>query len=740
MTHKATKKRNKQRKKQRVLPDLGTLLGSLCQRGIAGVLLVSVAIVTLLGLTGLSSSGFLVDWWSRTLLQGFGWASYVIVVVVAGVGGFTLAGKTPDLKRVPWHIVVGAGIVILSLLGLTHLFTAGPDPWRSAQAGEAGGYVGAVFSGTMRELLGPVPAGVVLVAVLAWGAIVASGVAFEEWVERTENWGYRAWRRLAAAPIDVSPRQPAVKVEAPAESVARDTGGERPESAPQANAAPPVASRSPSEPLPRPKRARRRRSALPPLRLLDLPSGVPFDEADIQRKAQVIEQTLSQFGVPAKVVEINRGPMVTQFGVEPGYVTRRGYDGAQTERKIRVGKIASLSKDLALALAASPVRIEAPVPGRSMVGIEVPNRQVSTVPLRKIMTTPAFRRHRSRMKLALGEGIAGAPTVADLAKMPHLLIAGATGAGKSVCVNAIATCLLFQNSPFTLRMVMIDPKRVELARYRGLPHLYGQVEVDTERIVGVLRWLVREMQERYKKLAQAGARHLDDYNRHWRIGGQEYLPRIVVLIDELADLMLSAPDQVETAICRLAQMARATGMHLVIATQRPSVDVVTGLIKANFPARIGFAVSSGVDSRVILDTVGAETLLSKGDMLYMAPDASGLVRAQGCLVSDTELARVVRYWQEWATAKRWKRGPPPWGAILDQENEARGDDLLQRAIEIVRQQGSASASMLQRRMRVGYPRASRLIDEMEEREIVGPAESGGRPRQVLGPVQDEPGQ
>jgi S-DNA-T family DNA segregation ATPase FtsK/SpoIIIE len=325
--------------------------------------------------------------------------------------------------------------------------------------------------------------------------------------------------------------------------------------------------------------------------------------------------------------------------------------------------------------------------------------------------------------------------VADLSQMPHLLIAGATGSGKSVCVNAIAACLLFQNAPLTLRLVMIDPKRVELARYNGLPHLYGQVEYDVERVVGVLRWLVIEMQERYKRLSQAGARHVKDYNRRWQAGSSEYMPHIVVLIDELADLMFFSPDEVERSICRLAQMARATGIHLVLATQRPSVDVVTGLIKANFPARISFAVSSGVDSRVILDAVGAETLLGQGDMLFMSPSASGLVRVQGSFVSDPELERVRQYWAQWADENGWPAEPTPWSAFLEEGEQS--DDLLERAIEIVRQQGSASASMLQRRMRIGYPRAARLIDELEQMGVVGPAESGGRPREVIAPEEAE---
>jgi S-DNA-T family DNA segregation ATPase FtsK/SpoIIIE len=280
-------------------------------------------------------------------------------------------------------------------------------------------------------------------------------------------------------------------------------------------------------------------------------------------------------------------------------------------------------------------------------------------------------------------------------------------------------------------MVMVDPKRVEMTHYNALPHLYGKVESDVKRVVGVLHWLVNEMQDRYQKLAQVGARHIDDYNRHWQIGSREYMPRIVTMIDELADLMAFAPEEAEKSICRLAQMARATGMHLVMATQRPSVDVVTGLIKANFPARIGFMVSSGTDSRVILDAVGAETLLGKGDMLYMSPEASHLVRAQGCHVSDIEIDRVVDHWQEWAAREEWEPEPAPWDRLILQENMLQGDDLLQRAIAIVRMQGSASASMLQRRMHIGYPRAARLVDELEELGIVGPAEKGGKPRRVL---------
>ena len=708
-----------------MLPDARVLLRGMYQRGIVGLLLVSIALVTFLGLVRLNRGGFLTDWWCRLLLQGFGWGSYVLVAATAGIGGLLLVGKEQSFKRIPWHVVGGAEIMFVALLGVSHLFFALAAPWDAARAGKVGGYVGAVFSTMLVDLLGPLPAGIVLGVVFGWGAITASGLSLEAWSDRIEAGAGHAWVRSREVVGKLVPWTRSI-VE-PGEEQAADEPPTKVAPTTENPPAPLVGTMSaaPARPV------RRARIALPPLDLLEVPAEQKLDEADNLRKAAIIEETLEQFGVPAKVIETNPGPVVTQFGVEPGYVTRRGYDGEETERKIRVAKIASLNKDLELALAAAPIRIEAPVPGRSIVGIEVPNGQISVVSLRRIADSTRFRRGKSRLKIALGEGTAGTPIVADLTKMPHLLIAGATGSGKSICVHSIAVALLLQNAPLTLRLVMIDPKRVELARYRGLPHLYGQVESDAKRVVGVLHWLTQEMQARYKKLAQVGARHLDEYNHHWRVGSQEYMARIVVLIDELADLILFAPDQVERSICRLAQMARAVGIHLVMATQRPSVDVVTGLIKANFPARIGFAVSSGMDSRVILDAVGAETLLSKGDMLYMSPDSSKLVRVQGSFVSEDEMARVVHYWRQWAAQVGWGRQPAPWEAILDQSEEPDRDDLLNQAIELVRQQGQASASMLQRRMRIGYPRASRLIDEMEALGVVGPAQRGGRPREVL---------
>jgi len=398
--------------------------------------------------------------------------------------------------------------------------------------------------------------------------------------------------------------------------------------------------------------------------------------------------------------------------------------------KVRVAQIASLQRDLALALSAERLRIEAPVPGRAYVGIEVPNLRSSLVRLRPLLETEAFYKIGSPLAIALGRDVSGGPLVADLARMPHLLIAGTTGSGKSVCIAALATCLAMNNAPEDLRMVMIDSKMVELIRFNGLAHLFGKVETNITRILGVLRWVVVEMEHRYKLLEAAKARDIDAYNHHLqRRKDTPALPRIIVLIDELADLMMSAPDQTEHALVRLAQMARATGIHLVVATQRPSTDVVTGLIKANFPARLAFAVASGVDSRVILDLPGAETLLGRGDLLFLNPEVGNPTRAQGVIVTDQEIERVIAHWQKMTPQKEVK---PPWESMLSEEEAEGSDDVLvEQAITILRKDQRASASMLQRRLRIGYPRAARLLDQLEEKGVVGPSMGGGRDREVL---------
>ncbi len=446
-------------------------------------------------------------------------------------------------------------------------------------------------------------------------------------------------------------------------------------------------------------------------------------------RARVIEETLASFSAPAHVVEIHRGPTFTQYGIEPDFVeTRAG------KTRVRVNKIVSLADDLALALAAQSIRIQAPVPGRRYIGIEVPNFEAELVSLKEGMESKAFSGLNAFLKFVLGKDVAGKPAAVDLAKMPHLLIAGTTGSGKSVCINSILCCLLMHRTPNELRLVMVDPKRVELTGYNGIPHLLTPVVVDHEKVVGTLQWMSREMDSRYKKFAEVGARNIEDFNlRH-----ADKLPYIVVVIDELADLMMLAPEETERNLNRLAQLARATGIHVIIATQRPSVDVITGMIKANFPARISFSVASGMDSRVVLDTVGAERLIGRGDMLFQAPDAPSPKRLQGVFVANDEIQRLVQFWKnqvqlivakdptmsDQLPQKVYPSATLTQTPLFDEAPESGEDEYLNKAIDIVRQEERASISLLQRKLRIGYTRAARLVDRLEELEIIGESEPG----------------
>jgi S-DNA-T family DNA segregation ATPase FtsK/SpoIIIE len=467
---------------------------------------------------------------------------------------------------------------------------------------------------------------------------------------------------------------------------------------------------------------------LPPIDILDTSPEVQFSEADNLQRAKLIENTFSSYGVDAKVVQINAGPTVTQFGVEPGWdikyreVRERDRDGRiQVKReevsktRVKVERISSLSNDLALALAAPTIRIEAPVPGKSYIGVEVPNMTSDMVSLRGVVETSAFQKlvAKTKMALALGKGAGGESVASDLTKMPHLLVAGATGSGKTVCLNTTICCLLLNNTPNDVRFILIDPKRVELTQYNNIPHLATPVIVDTDKALNALRWLCQEMDQRYKKLAAAGARHIEGYNKDKR--GTDKLPYLVLIIDELADLMMAGYDEVETNLCRLAQLARATGIHLVVATQRPSVDVVTGLIKANFPTRISFAVTSAVDSRTILDGAGAEKLLGRGDMLFMPTEAAKPKRLQGCFLSDAEIERLVYFWggqrQQEPDKLRMETliATAPVGTIGGHPRDA----LLEQAKELAKQYNDVSTSFLQRRLHIGYPRAARLKEQLD---------------------------
>ena len=481
---------------------------------------------------------------------------------------------------------------------------------------------------------------------------------------------------------------------------------------------------------------------LPSISILDRTPEIQPAEVDTERGARLIEEALASYGVEAKVVQVNVGPTVTQFGVEPGWdrkfkeIKEKDRDGSIRIRleevaktRVKVERIASLANDLALALAASTIKIEAPVPGKSMVGIEVPNSIAGLVSLRSVMESAPFHKLKSRTKLplALGKGVSGETVVADLAKMPHLLIAGATGSGKSVCMKSMIATFLAYTTPDDVRLLLIDPKRVELVVFNNAPHLISAVVVDREKAVATLRWFNREMDHRYDKLASVGARDIETYNKNPRV--EESLPYLLLIIDELADLMATAPDEVERTLCRLAQLARATGIHLIVATQRPSVDVVTGLIKANFPARISFAVTSQVDSRTILDSGGAEKLLGRGDMLFLPPDAARPKRLQGSFISEAEIERLVSFW---ITQRPQEVYVPQLAEELAQESlgVSHEDLLLEKAKRLALEHSRISTSFLQRRLGIGYPRAARLMDLLEEQGVVATGEPG-KSREVL---------
>lgn len=473
-------------------------------------------------------------------------------------------------------------------------------------------------------------------------------------------------------------------------------------------------------------RLARKADSLPPVELLE--DDAEQRRWDIEGMAEIIRQTLRDFDIPVEIVNIDCGPTITQFGVQPLYIERGG-----KKRKIRVSRIASAADDLALALAAPAVRIEAPVPGQPYVGIEVPNPEKSMVGVKGILQSKQMSRRGGMLPLALGRDTSGQPIVADLARAPHLLIAGATGSGKSACINGLIVSLLMHHGPESLRFIMVDPKLVELPGYNRIPHMIGKVVTDVEDVHGALTWLLLQMDDRYNLFRTNKVKDIAAYNAHARRRRKlDTLPHLVLVVDELADLMMTAPEEIEKQLVRLAQMARATGIHLVLATQRPSTDVVTGLIKANFPSRIAFAVTSQTDSRVILDTPGAEKLLGQGDMLFMRPDKAIVQRVQGSYVNDAEIRRVVDWWE----ARDGEESPDrpaarvaPWVGVLDRLDDE--EELLADAIDAIRGENSISATFVQRALRISYPRAARLVSALESRGLVGADRGEGQGRKVL---------
>jgi S-DNA-T family DNA segregation ATPase FtsK/SpoIIIE len=730
-------------------------------RNLGAVLLIALALLTLFGLTGLSSGSLLIVW-ADFLRRWLGWGAILVPASLGWLAWLQLAPHAlhagAPLRIRWWRVIAGEGAAV-ALLGLLNL-AIGKDV-AAAAAGQGGGLIGWSIGYLIGSVL-PAPAdGLLLLALFVFGIFLASEVTadrFARVLDWLQGFGFEGGGTPAVPRRPAS--QPATAPGAIAEPVTtRDT---TPLRKPRTKIAANERVRVPVETADdqvKPK-LKKRAAVLPDLALLDNSEGRKPVQKDIDETGSVIVKTLKEFGVPVNVLGARVGPSVTQYQVEPGFVERPGPDGASKQWKVRVAQISSLADDLALALSANTLRIEAPVPGESYVGIEVPHRRTTTVGLRPVIESENFQRLNSPLAVALGRDVSGGAVAADLGKMPHLLIAGTTGSGKSVCIASIVTCLAVNNTPDDLRLVLIDPKMVELVRFNGLPHLFGKVESDLDRITGVLRWVTREMDRRYKLFETVGARNLETYTAHiGKKGSAERLPRLVVLIDELADLMMRAPDETERTVVRLAQMARATGIHLVVATQRPSTDIVTGLIKANFPARISFAVTSSIDSRVILDTVGAESLLGRGDMLFLNPEAAAPMRIQGCFVSDREMDRVVSYWREQAAEAGEPEPMPleapdaseppaveavapaqaPWDMMLARESVVEDKDLqIEQAIAIVKKYGNASASLLQRKMRIGYPRAARLMDELREMGIVGREQSGGKTREVFVRGDDDP--
>lgn len=730
----------------------------------AGTLLLILAGITFLSLIT-PNTGFFVTTWLEFLRFLIGWGRYPFTIVLTLLAFWFFRAYNIENADEKWEKPVGTFLLLGLLLVGFHLL----NPGEGLVEPGGGGVLGWILGELLRSALGTAGTVVLLMGFVPILVILISGLSLRQLFQIMRDLYYRFqdWRHFRQLTINqplARPRPPEPKTrfidrmlpDSRNKSSATKPADDEPLMVIGAAKEVSAASMSHTPQLPAPAaalaggdEANGKQWRLPPVdQIFDEGHEVEISEAEIRQRVKVIEETLASFGVEVKVREINQGPAVTQFSLEPGYMATK--DARGNPRRVRVSRIVNLSNDLALALAAAPIRIEAPIPGRPYVGLEVPNASTNLVTIRSLMESDRFFRARGSLKLVLGQDVSGQPFVTDLDSMPHLLIAGATGSGKSVCINAIVACLISTHTPETLRLLMIDPKMVELVNYNGIPHLLAPVVTELEKAVGILSWTTREMDRRYKLFAAEKVRNLDAYNDKMGAEGREILPYIIIIIDELADLMMMAPDEVERTIARIAQMARATGIHLILATQRPSVDVVTGLIKANFPARIAFAVSSQIDSRVILDSPGAERLLGKGDMLYMAADSAKLRRLQGVFVSDQELTSLIRFWATTVSrAVREPRSPieMPTDAVqqslwAEYNNTAKpkvkkeDDDLLPKAIDEVRAEGRASVSLLQRRLRIGYARAARLIDEMENQGIIGPEEGRGRARPILIPATE----
>jgi S-DNA-T family DNA segregation ATPase FtsK/SpoIIIE len=768
----ATRRRTTRRRatRRRRQPTPFAVSTRFLREGLA-LVLVFLALISVIALFA-PDAGAIVRPWHDAMTYLLGWGIAFSAPLLAGFA-LMLWMKTMPAER--WMAASGAAVVALALLGMFHLAVGGGS--EAIDTGEGGGAIGFGVSSILSGAVGDAGAWILLFLLAVVGLLLYFNMTIGDLVagylanrddrhEREADAARRAAGRRPrvgdgrdAAPADVAGRpglidrvrdrlaggndlddEPPVIVRRERPAPSGDGNGRA--SLPPATVPVPIgeapaavhdlehseeehlAEVGQHEAADAALESVERTWELPPLELLANAPESSAAQMDLTAKGQRIRETLAHFGIGVKVARIQEGPVVTQYAldVEPG---------------VKLSRIEGLSDNLALALAARSIRIEAPIPGEPYVGVEIPNSAFDLVTLKEVL---ASRGHielakKSKLAFALGQDVAGQPNSADLAKMPHLLIAGATGSGKSVCVNALIDSVLMNATPAEVKLILIDPKRVELAQYKGIPHLLTEVIVDSDKAVNALKWTVGTMESRYAEFAARGVRNIAGYNEALR-AGEPRMPYIVIIIDELADLMMISAYEVEATITRIAQLARATGIHLVVATQRPSVQVITGLIKANIPSRIAFAMTSGIDSRTILDTTGAEDLLGRGDMLYQPIDAPRAVRLQGVLVTDPEIDAVARHWRSQGgpqyrpevTAPR--REGRAGGRPGDEDADDDADALLSQAVDIVRRNDKASASLLQRRLRIGYARAARILDQMEDRGIVGPAD-GSRFREVL---------
>ena len=709
------------------------------KRSIAAVFLFALAVLFLLGFLDMAST--LGNFFNKTIGLLFGWGKWVSPLVLV-IGGIILLYRKETLFYVTK--LAGLSVAFFSVLGFLHLYMDPDKLLAVAKDGIGGGYVGYIIAYILLKLTGTIAGTVILSALFLIGIILAFNFSIISFLQHLPSLRKKDEEILTGASTEAE--EILAEKERTNEANFVEDSEENRVWIEEEQKPDPKFSVKPISSLSQELRIREgnkspKKWTFPPLNLLESSAGKAH-AGDVSRNAKIIHDTLSHFGIEVELGEIQVGPTVTQYSFRPA-------------EGVKLSKITALSNDLALALAAHPIRIEAPIPGKSLIGIEVPNKQVALVRLRNILASDQFKNRKSSLTLAFGEDVSGSYIFSDLKKMPHLMIAGSTGTGKSVCINTILLSLLYQNSPENLRLILVDPKRVELTLYNDIPHLLSNTIVENGNALKAFKWAISEMERRYRVFQDTGSRDLESYNEKVR-GGEKrnitdpetgevaeeelnHLPYIVIVIDELADLMFSHGKEVEGAIIRLAQMARAVGIHLIVSTQRPSVEVITGLIKANISTRIAFKVATLVDSRTILDASGAEKLLGNGDMLLISSQSAKPKRIQGVLVSEIEVKKVVKFIrdQRIETEKQDLGGDAPifTSGKVDFEAAAAAnpqyeDDLYQEAKRVVTEAGKASSSLLQRRLRVGYARAARLIDMLEEQGVIGPGE-GAKPREIL---------